>query len=205
MPFANASRPSAHRSPSIVLSWRARAALWRALTKEANVAFEQCHDVRARVLYEAALAEADALFAAATEHLSEDAIELAPTAYNLSCHNVAELARRQRDHATEGIFLHRAYERLVLCLRRTNRQEHATKDRARAARSSADKKVVLRLEYPERRDRIRPHAAPLGRIRVRSLPLRRNTSVERWLPVVPERYERQLFRLRVPGRMRLGY
>ena len=113
MPIVNASRPSASRSPSIVLSWCARAALWRALTKEANAAFDQGHDVRARVLYEAALAEADSLFAAAAERLSEDAVDLAPTAYNLSCHNVAELARRQKDHATEGIFLHRAYERLV--------------------------------------------------------------------------------------------
>lgn len=108
-----ASRPSVPRSSSIVLSWGARAALWRALTNEANVAFKRGHDVRARVLYEAALAEAEALFAAAAERLSDEAIDLAPTAYNLSCHNVAELARRQKDHATEGIFLHRAYERLV--------------------------------------------------------------------------------------------
>jgi hypothetical protein len=98
---------------SLTGSCGARAALWRALTQHGNKAFEQQHDTRARHLYEEALAEAEALFKAAEESVGSATLRLAPMAYNTSCQNVAELARRQRDVETVGIFLYRAYERLV--------------------------------------------------------------------------------------------
>jgi hypothetical protein len=100
-------------APSLAGSCGARAALWRALTQHGKQAFERQQDTRARHLYEEALAEAEALFKAAEETVGSATVRLAPMAYNTSCQNVAELARRQRDIETEGIFLYRAYERLV--------------------------------------------------------------------------------------------
>ena len=107
------AQPGSPSPSSLAVSCGARAALWRALTQHGNQAFAQQHDTRARRLYEEALSEAEALFKAAEEPVSSATISLAPLAYNTSCQNVAELARRQKDTETEGIYLYRAYERIV--------------------------------------------------------------------------------------------
>jgi hypothetical protein len=88
-------------------------AAWRALTREANLAFKAYRDGPARQLYEEALSEAERVLASAASTGDEEAIRLGPSLYKRSCHDIAVLARRQADVHTEGIFIHRAYERLV--------------------------------------------------------------------------------------------
>ncbi|HKO94305.1 MAG TPA: hypothetical protein VJU61_24295 [Polyangiaceae bacterium] len=87
--------------------------IWRSLTLRARQAIAQGDLGEARRLYEEALAEADAALVAAQLPANDQVICLAPAQYHLSCRNIAELARRQDDHGTEGIFTYRAYSRLV--------------------------------------------------------------------------------------------
>jgi hypothetical protein len=87
---------------------------WRALSARGEEAFAAGRDTQARQLYEEALEEAETLFSAAeASNGGAEAAGLAPVLYGTSCHKVAELARRQRDAATEGIYIYRAFERLV--------------------------------------------------------------------------------------------
>jgi hypothetical protein len=88
-------------------------ALWRALTRQAHRAFADGQDFRARQLYDEALSEAELVFVAAALPGNGEATYAAPVLYNVSCYNVAELARRQRDPHTEGIYIYRAFERLL--------------------------------------------------------------------------------------------
>ena len=86
---------------------------WRSLTLQARQAIDQGDFGRARRLYEEALSEADAALVAAQLPANDQTIYLAPAQYHLACRNIAELARRQGDTGTEGIFIYRAYSRLV--------------------------------------------------------------------------------------------
>ena len=108
------NQPARSSSTSQVLpSSAARVALWRGLTSQGTQAFEKGHDVRARQLYEEALAEAEEVFGAATNTNNPEAIRLAPLLYCISCNNIVELVRRQSDNETVGIFLYRAFAKLV--------------------------------------------------------------------------------------------
>jgi hypothetical protein len=101
-------------APFTVVSPRAdRVATWRVLTLQGNLAFERGDDVGARQLYEEALAEAEHVFEAAALLGDAEAARFAPLLYGTSCNNVVELARRQRDPETAGIFLYRAVARLI--------------------------------------------------------------------------------------------
>jgi hypothetical protein len=87
---------------------------WRGLSARGDEAFVAGRDAQARQLYDEALEEAETLFAAAElSNGSAEAAGLAPVLYNRSCQQVAELARRQRDAATEGIYIYRAFDRLI--------------------------------------------------------------------------------------------
>jgi hypothetical protein len=87
-------------------------ALWRGLTRQGEVAFELGQDVRARQRYAEAMAQAEAVFDAALQG-DEEAIRRAPPLYCISCNNIVTLARRQGDDETIGIFLYRAFARLL--------------------------------------------------------------------------------------------
>jgi hypothetical protein len=91
----------------------ARLARWRAFTLSGNLAFEGGHDVRARESYEAALSEAEEMFEAAVLTNDSDAACIAPVLHGISCNNVIELARRQDDELTVGIYLYRIAARLI--------------------------------------------------------------------------------------------
>jgi len=86
---------------------------WRSLTLQARHAVDQGEWGQARQLYEEALSEADDALVSAQLPANDQAVCLAPAQYHLSCRNIAELARRQGDSGTEGIFIYRAYSRLV--------------------------------------------------------------------------------------------
>lgn len=90
---------------------RERIARWRDLTLEANLAVEREDEVRARQLFEEALAVAEELFTAATS--DPEAARAAPLLHGSSCRSIVELARRQRDEQTAGIFLYRGVNRLI--------------------------------------------------------------------------------------------
>jgi len=104
---------SSTSTSQVLPSSAGRVALWRGLTSQGKQAYEKHHDVRARQLYEEALAEAEDVFATASHTDNPEAVRLAPLLYCISCHNVVELARRQNDAETVGIFLYRAFSRLV--------------------------------------------------------------------------------------------
>jgi hypothetical protein len=91
----------------------ARFARWRAFTLNGNLAFEDRHDVPARQSYEAALSEAEEMFAAALLAMDSDAARIAPLLYGISCNDIVELARRQGDEQTVGIYLYRNAARLI--------------------------------------------------------------------------------------------
>lgn len=90
----------------------ARVALWQGLTLQANMAYERGHDVRARQLYEEALVDAEAVFAAALAG-DEGAVRLAPLLYGMTCNNLVALGRRRGDAALVGAYLERLVTRLV--------------------------------------------------------------------------------------------
>jgi hypothetical protein len=101
------------RAAQALSSRSAHVTAWRGLTAHGNRAFEGGRDVDARQLYEQALEEAEAIFAAALIEADPESMRLAPLLYWISCNDIAQLARRQGDDQTSGIFLFRAFERLV--------------------------------------------------------------------------------------------
>jgi len=104
---------SSTSTSQVLPSCAGRVALWRGLTSQGRQAYEKGHDVRARQLYEEAMSEAEEVFSTATQTSNPEAVRLAPLLYCISCHNIVELARRQNDAETVGIFLYRAFSRLV--------------------------------------------------------------------------------------------
>jgi hypothetical protein len=88
-------------------------AIWSELTRNGNLAFDRGDDVRAREVHEAALIEAERLLDAAIQTNDPYAARFAPFLFGASCNNVVELARRQGDTQTEGIFLYRAVARFI--------------------------------------------------------------------------------------------
>jgi len=95
-------------------------ALWKSLTLRANQARERGEQEEARALYEAALAEAEQLFRAASGAASEIAA-VAPIVYNVSCHNLAQQLLEQDDAAGAASLYERAFDRLE----RAAASEHA--------------------------------------------------------------------------------
>jgi hypothetical protein len=91
----------------------ARVAFWRGLTLKGNLAVEAGHDIRARPYFEEALSHAEQMFAAAVLADDRDAARVAPTLYGISCNDIVELARRQGDEVTVGIYLYRVAARLI--------------------------------------------------------------------------------------------
>ena len=110
-----ASLPPPPPAPIIVaLAKDARLARWRSLTLDGNVAFEQGEVVRARQLFEEALAVADRMMADVS--LPNDdpyTVDLAPLLHGIACSNIAELARHQGDRETAGIYLYRRASCLI--------------------------------------------------------------------------------------------
>lgn len=86
---------------------------WQTLTARA----ERARNLRgfglARALYEDAIEQADALLLLAHQLPTVEVTWLAPVLYELSCRHVVQLARQLKDADAEGIFLYRAFERLV--------------------------------------------------------------------------------------------
>lgn len=97
----------------LAISQHARVARWQSYTLIGNQAFEAGYDIRARQFYEEALSEAEELFAAAVLTQDVEAARVAPALFSISCNNVVELARRQDDPLTVGIFLYRIAARLI--------------------------------------------------------------------------------------------
>ncbi len=114
MPNVPRPRPPVPRSADLDVA--AGVARWQAHTLRANVAFESGRDVEARQFHEEALAVADAMLQASTEN-ERDAARYAPLLFGNSCNNIVELARRQSDVQTEGIYLYRAVERFIAVAR----------------------------------------------------------------------------------------
>jgi hypothetical protein len=86
---------------------------WRSLTLRARQAIDHGDFGHARRLYEEALTEADRALVAAQLPANDQIVCLAPAQLHLACRNIAELSRRQGDSGTQGIFIYRAYSRLV--------------------------------------------------------------------------------------------
>src|SRR5690606_12651663 len=77
------------------------------------LALEQGREARARPLYEEALSAASELLDAAALAGHPQAALVAPALFGISCNDIAELARRQGDVETEGIFRYRLVERFI--------------------------------------------------------------------------------------------
>jgi hypothetical protein len=106
--------PDAPLAPFAVAgSNAARVAFWRRLTLKGNLAIEEGHDIRARPYFEEALSEAEQMFEAAVLADDADAARFAPALYGMSCNVIVELARRQGDDVTVGIYLYRVTARLI--------------------------------------------------------------------------------------------
>jgi hypothetical protein len=106
--------PDAPLEPfAVAASNAARVAAWRRLTLKGNLAIEAGHDIRARPYFEEALLAAEQMFAAAVLADDGDAAHFAPTLYGISCNDVVELARRQGDEVTVGVYLYRVAARLI--------------------------------------------------------------------------------------------
>lgn len=87
---------------------------WLRLTKAANRAYEQGDTASARTAYEAALVEAERLFAIA---MTEPGNPWAPVIHNIACHNLAELAANGGDGAAAEALCRRAYDELLKAAR----------------------------------------------------------------------------------------
>lgn len=83
---------------------------WKALTERANHAYAGGDPALARTLYAEALVEAERLFEAA--HSKADGLP-APVIYNISCHNLAEIALESGDSDAAHGFYRQAYDRLL--------------------------------------------------------------------------------------------
>lgn len=110
-----ASLPPPPPAPIVVaLAKDARLARWRTLTLDGNVAFEQGEEVRARQLFEEALAVAERMMAEAALPSDDPyAVDLAPLLHGIACNSIAELARHQGDRQTAGIYLYRRASSLI--------------------------------------------------------------------------------------------
>jgi hypothetical protein len=98
---------------AVAASNATRVAFWRRLTLKGNLAIEEGHDIRARPYFEEALSEAEQMFAAAALADDWEAACFAPSLYGISCNDIVELARRQGDEVTVGIYLYRVAARLI--------------------------------------------------------------------------------------------
>ncbi|MBM7329217.1 hypothetical protein JS562_40095 [Agrobacterium sp. S2] len=87
---------------------------WKTLTETANHTYAQGEIPLARTAYLDALEEAEHLFAAA---LVQSCRFPAPVIYNVSCHNLAELAERVGDSREAEAFYRKAYDRLFAAAR----------------------------------------------------------------------------------------
>lgn len=87
---------------------------WKTLTETANHIYAQGEIPLARTAYLDALEEAEQLFAAA---LVQSCRFPAPVIYNVSCHNLAELAERAGNSREAEDFYRKAYERLFAAAR----------------------------------------------------------------------------------------
>jgi hypothetical protein len=83
---------------------------WKALTAEANAAFASGHLALARTTYMDALDEAERLFSLALEGRTSIPV---PVIYNVSCHNLSEVARESGDKSAAECLLVRAYDKLL--------------------------------------------------------------------------------------------
>lgn len=83
---------------------------WRRITEAANAAYATSDLGRAFDLYRDALDEAERLFARASATGTSVPV---PVIYNISCHNLAEIAERSGDGAAAEGFLVRAYDKLL--------------------------------------------------------------------------------------------
>jgi hypothetical protein len=83
---------------------------WRRLTEAANQAYAANNLQRAFGLYCDAMEEAERLFALASQ---DDLSVPVPVIYNISCHNLAEIAHRSGDESAAEGFLVRAYDKLL--------------------------------------------------------------------------------------------
>ncbi|WP_299472879.1 hypothetical protein [uncultured Paracoccus sp.] len=83
---------------------------WKTLTETANQTYAQGEIPLARTAYLDALEEAEQLFAVA---LIQSCRFPAPVIYNVSCHNLAELAERVGDSREAEAFYRKAYDRLI--------------------------------------------------------------------------------------------
>jgi hypothetical protein len=99
--------------PTTSASNAVRVAIWSRLTLKGNLAIEEGHDIRARPYFEQALSEAEQMFAAAVLANDCEAARFAPALYGISCNGIVELARRQGDEVTVGIYLYRVAARLI--------------------------------------------------------------------------------------------
>ena len=152
------SSPAGPATPSSVL---AHIKHWRGLTQQGHQAFEQHHDVRARQLYEEALAEAEALFEVATFGGDDEAVRFAPPLYCISCNEVMALACRQGDFATASIFAYRAFSRL-LAIAEGPRFSLALRCRAALYLNTATSALVQHLERDGQGATARHHAERAG-------------------------------------------
>lgn len=89
-------------------------ARWKTLSERAGHASAAGRAGLARSLYEEALEQAEAVILLAHQLPTEEVTWLAPVLYELSCRHVADWARQLRDSVAEGVFLYRAFERLML-------------------------------------------------------------------------------------------
>lgn len=96
---------------------------WRKLTQQANAFYKTGDMVSAQSLYHAALAEAERLF---DQSAGAEMAASRPIIYNISCHNLAELALATADISDAEMHYRRAFEKLLeaarspaspLCLR----------------------------------------------------------------------------------------
>lgn len=78
---------------------------WGQFTLAGNLAFEQGEDVKARQAYAEALSVAEAMMVTAARAHDPRAVRFAPSLYGITCNNIIELAKRQDDGLTAGIFL----------------------------------------------------------------------------------------------------
>jgi len=78
---------------------------WGQLTLEGNLACERGEHIKARQSYAEALTIAEELMVAGVRAHDERAARFAPALYGISCNDIIELARKQDDGLTAGIFL----------------------------------------------------------------------------------------------------
>jgi hypothetical protein len=112
---ASASSEASAATPSVAaLGNDVRLVRWRALTLDGNVALERGERVRARQLFEEALAVAEGMLVDATlQNADHCAVDVAPLLHGISCNDIAELARQQGDRETSGIYLYRRVSCLI--------------------------------------------------------------------------------------------